>query len=286
MDNSEFYSGLGASVCAAILGEDKHKSPYDLWHEFVHPESRPNLDDNEAVEAGVALEPAIAQWAAKRLGVTIDYKPGALIQHPNLPFMRCHPDAMVVGEAAGMEVKNRGLQTARVYAELADFQDEMDRAQATEVLQCHASMAVHKAAKCWYLGVAVGGQRLLTFKIPRDDDICRAIEGKYETFWNGVLTKTPPPPINTSDCNRLWPTQVPGSVVEATEEIAAAVMERERIKASQKDEKRQLDFLDLKIKSFMRDAEELRVGGKKALTWKAQKRGEYKVEATEFRVLR
>lgn len=285
MDNNDFYSGLGASVCAAILGEDPHKSPYDLWREFTDPSTRPQLDDNEAVEAGVALEPAIAQWAAKRLGIEITYKPGALIQHPQLPFMRCHPDAMVVGENAGVEVKNRGLQTARVYAELADFQDDMDRAQASEVLQCHASITVSRA-KHWYLGVAVGGQKLLTFKILRDDAICEAIEKKYEEFWGYVERREPPPPINVSDCNRLWPTQRPGSYIDATEEIAALVKERAAIKSRLKEAKERVDWLDFQIKAYMKDAEELRVGGKKALTWKYQKREAYTVEATEFRVMR
>jgi predicted phage-related endonuclease len=191
----------------------------------------------------------------------------------------------VVGEDAGMEVKNRGLQTLRTYSDLAEFDEEMDRAQATEVLQCHASMAV-TGAKHWYLAVAVGGQKLLRFKIKRDDDICRVIEQRYEEFWGYVQRREPPPPINTSDCAKLWPTQRPGSFIEATEVIAAAVEERKSLKKVMKDAKQQLEFVDFRIQSFMQDHEELRVGGKKVLTWKEQERAGYVVEPTKFKVMR
>jgi predicted phage-related endonuclease len=281
-----YYDGLGASICGAIMGEDPNRSPYDVWREFTDPAARPNLDDNEAVEAGVMLEPAVAQWTAKRLGVQLDYQPGRLIKHPTLPFMQCHPDALVLGEAAGMEVKNRGLQTARVYASLDDFAEDMDRAQATEVLQCYASLACNPTFTHWYLGVAVGGQKLLTFKIMRDNAIIEPIERRYEEFWGYVERHEPPPPINTSDCAKLWPSHVSGSFVEATEVVAAAVEERKRLKKIVKEANDRLEFEDFKIQSFMQDAEELRVGGKKVLTWREQERGGYEVKPTRFRVMR
>lgn len=281
-----FYEGLGASVCAAILGRDPHKSPYTLWSEFVDPSQRPNLDDNEAVEAGVALEPAIAQWAAKRLGVTIDYNPGHLLKHPTIPFMQCHPDALVVGDGSGLEVKNRGLQTMRLYSSLDEFVDDSDRAQETEVLQCHASMAVKKDAPHWHLGVAVGGQKLLTFTIQRDESIIAMIEAKYAEMWGYIQRGEPPPPINVSDCNALWPRQAPGSWLEATPELADVVEQRRILKAKIKEAKDQADFLEFQLKAAMKDAEELRFGGKKLLTWKHQHREEYTVKATDMRVMR
>lgn len=302
-----YYDGLGASVCAAILGQDANKTPYTVWSEFVDPETRPNLEDNEAVEAGVALEPAIAAWAAKRLGVQIDYKPGALIKHKALPFMQCHPDALVVGTTtvstssrldgspitdykidapySGLEVKNRGLQTMRLYSSLEDFVEESDRAQVSEVLQCHASMAV-TGFDHWYLAVAVGGQKLLTFRINRDESIIKVIEAKYAEMWDYIQRREPPPPVNVDDCYKLWPNQKPGTFMEATPELADVVEQRRILKAKIKEAKDEADFLEFKIKAAMQDVEELRYQGKKLCTWKHQHRKSYVVEATDMRVMR
>lgn len=281
-----YYEGLGASVCAAILGQDPHKSPYGLWCEFTDPDSRPNLDDNEAVEAGVALEPAIAAWAGDRLGVVVSYRrEQPLLKHATIPFMQCHPDALIIGEDAGMEVKNRGLQMMRLYSSLEDFIDDSDRAQVSEVLQCHASMAV-TGYPHWYLAVAVGGQKLLTFTIKRDEEIVKLIEERYTDFWGYVQRREPPPPINVEDCARLWPAHRPNTWMEADPALADVVEQRRILKAKVSEATDSLKIIDFRIKSAMKDVEELRVGGKKVLTWKQQHRKEYTVEAQDIRVMR
>jgi len=272
-----FYEGLGASLCACILGEDKFKSPYTLWREFLNPEERPNLEENEAVEAGIMLEPSIAQWAAKKLGVKIEYQPGRLLKHPTIPFMQCHPDAMVVGETAGLEVKNRGFNALKTYAELANFEDDMDRAQPGEVLQCHASMAVTGASH-WYLGVAVAGQKLLPFKIQRDGAIIEAIESRYAEFWDLVQRREPPPPINLDDCQKRWPHHVDGKFVSADADVVALVEQYRKLKKEAKVADESADFAAFKLKALMADAEEIRYGGKKILSWKTQTRNQFQLE--------
>jgi putative phage-type endonuclease len=279
-----FYDGLGASLCAPIMGVDPHRSPYDVWNEYLHPEARPNLDDNEQVEAGIALEPAIAQWAAKKWGIQIQYQP-PLAKHPTLPFIQCHPDALVVGETAGMEVKNRGFQTLKLYRSLDAFESDSDRAQASEVLQCHASMLVTGASH-WYLAVAVAGQKLLRFRIERDQEIADAIEGRYTEFWDYIQRGTPPPPINAADCHALWQHHVVGKVIEADEELAALAERRRTLKDAVKEAEGELEFVEFRLKRAMQDAEELRYKGVKLLTWREQKRAGYVVKATAFRVMR
>lgn len=281
---AKFYEGLGASLCGAIMGEDPHRTAYDVWNEFLHPEARPQLDDNEQVEAGVYMEPAIARWAATKWGIEIDYDPARdPVKHPRLSFMQCHPDALVVGEAAGLECKNRGFQALRLYRDLEEAEHEMDRAQASEVLQCHASMAVTGATH-WYLAVAVAGQKLLRFRFERDDSICRVIEERYAALWECIQSKTPPPPMNIADCHALWPTQRVASFIDIEPEspVAKAVERRKALKDEIKARERELDLIEFQIKATMRDNEELRIGGAKALTWKAQPRSAFQLE--EFRI--
>lgn len=276
----EFYNGLGASLCASILGEDSYRSPYDLWREFTDPAARPDLSGEEVIEAGLMMEPAIAAWAAKKWNITIDYKPGHLVKHATLPYMQCHPDALVVGETAGLECKNRGFQALRIYRSLEEAEEEMDRAQPSETLQCMASMAVTGATH-WYLAVAVAGQKLLRFRIERDEAMCKAIEGAYTEFWGYVERNEPPPPINVQDCGKLWPLHAAGRALQATPELVEIAARRRELKEQIKAAKTALDIADFQIESAMGDAEELRLGAKKLLSWKTQNRAHFKLD--EFR---
>lgn len=279
-----YFDGIGGSVCAAIMGLDKNKSPYDAYLNFVDPSTREDLSDNEPVLWGQLLERPIGEEAARRLGLTVVHQP-KLIKHATIPFMQAHMDFEVVGQPALLEVKARGLHMLKQY-DLAteDLLDE-ERVLDTEAVQVHHYLTVSGRERA-YLAVLIGGQKLLTFTINRDPEICASIERACTEFWGYVERGEPPPPINVADCNKMWPSQRPGSWVEATEEIAKAVEERKRLKALIKSATDDLGFAELKVKSFMKDAEELRIGGKKVLTWREQKREGYTVAPTSFRVMR
>jgi putative phage-type endonuclease len=279
-----YYEGIGGSMCAAIMGMDKMKSPYDAWLNFTDPATREDLSSNEPVLWGQLLELPIGMEAARRLGIQVVHQP-KLIKHPSIACMQAHMDFEVVGEPALLEVKARGLHMLRQYDLLTEEIEDEDRVLDTEAIQVHHYLTVSQREKA-YLAVLIGGQRLLTFTIKRDPAICAAIELACAEFWGYVERREPPPPINVSDCNRLWPKQAPGKIVEATPEIAALVEKRAQLKAQKKDAETDLEFVDFKIKRFMADAEELRVGGKKLLTWKWQKRPGYTVADGEMRVMR
>lgn len=279
-----YFDGIGGSLCAAIMGMDKNKSPYDAYLNFTDPATREDLSENEPVLWGQLLELPIGLEAARRLGLKVVHQP-VLLKHPSITCMQAHIDFGVVGENALMEVKARGLHMLKQYDLTTEELEDGSRVLDTEAIQVHHYLTV-SGCDFAYLAVLIGGQRLLTFKIKRDPDICTLIEQRCEEFWGYVQRREPPPPINVSDCNKMWPSQRPGSFVEADDVIAAAVEERKALKKTIKDATEQLGFEELRIKSFMKDAEELRFGGKKVLTWKEQKRDIYTVEATTFRVLR
>lgn len=265
----DHYDGLGGSVCAAILGLDKNKTPYALWEEFVDPAKRPQIDQEEQIVWGRLLERPIGEEAARRLGLEVHYQPRT-IWHPEISFMRANADFLVTSEDAGLECKNRGLLMLRQYDLASDDVGDEDRVLPTEALQSHAYMAI-TGRKRWYLGVLVGGQRLLTFKFDRDEALCRRIEEAYTEFWGYVQRREPPPPMNVEDCHKLWPGHVPGKVVEATDDIYHAVEQRRILKEKITQAEGECEFLDFKIKAFMGDAEELRYGGKPVMTWKRNK---------------
>lgn len=272
-EDVDHYDGIGGSVAAAVMGLSRYKTPFQAWLEYTDPSSRQDLSDNEAIEWGLALEPVIARVAAERWKIAIEYQP-KVIPHPRLSFMRAHVDALVIGERAGMEVKNRGLLMARKYGE-TDEQDEdrddLDNVLPEEAIQCQTYMAC-TGYDYWYLPVLTGGQRLLRFKIKRDNAIIEKIETSCQKFWDCVQLGIPPDPINSDDADRRWREHVPGKIAEADDMLLAIIDKRVALKKTEKETKDALDFVNFQIKNAMRDAEELRRKGKKLISWKSHMR--------------
>ena len=268
----DHYNGIGGSMASAVMGLNRYKTPYQAWLEYTDPASRPDLSVNEAVEWGTALEPVIAQVAARRWGIEIEYQPQE-IRHPRLHFMRAHVDALVKGELAGMEVKNRGLMMRAKYGEASEDEDgdDTDNVLPDEAIQCQTYMAC-TGYDTWYLPVLTGGQRLLRFKLKRDNAIIAKIEAACVEFWKHVESGTPPEPTTQEDANRRWPQHAPGKVIELTPELDKLVKERRELKERLKDGEVALDVCELQIKRAMQDAEEIRQGGKRILGWKTQTR--------------
>lgn len=268
-----FYDGLGSSTTPAIMGFDRFKTPYRLWEEFTDPLKRPDLSDNEAVEAGIELEDGIAKWAAKKWGFEIEHRPNRII-HPKVPCMQAHVDRFVVGSRGVLEIKNRGLQAKKYYGDepVADEElDDLDRVQPSEALQVQHQLAV-TGYEVAYLAVLIGGQKLLRFTIRRDDAIIDEIEAACIDFWKHVLDGTPPEPKTVDDANRRWPQHSPGKYVEVSPQLEGFLRERHELKERIKDATVSLEICELQIKKAMQDAEEIRANGKKVLSWKTQSR--------------
>lgn len=276
-----FYSGLGSSVVPAIMGMDRFKTKYRLWEEFTDPAMRPDLSENEAVEAGIELEDGIAKWAAKKWDFKIEHRPARVV-HPIVPCMQAHIDRFVVGERAVLEVKNRGLAQAKFYdaEESEDAPDDLDRIQPSEALQVQSQLAVtgHQTA---YVAVLIGGQKLLRFKVLRDEAIIAKIEAACTEFWRHVTERIPPDPTNADDARRRWPEHSPGKFIDATPELERLVAERRELKALLKDSEVALDVCELQIKRAMQEAEEIRKGGTRLIGWKTQARAYF--EQTRFK---
>lgn len=270
----DHYDGMGGTMASVAMGLNPHKSPYQGWLEYTDPMQRPDLSDNEAVEWGTALEPVIAKVAAGRWGIQIEYQPQE-IRHPRLSFMRAHVDALVVGELAGMEVKNRGLHMRRFYGEAEeDGGDDTDNVLPHEAIQCQTYMAC-TGYDHWYLAALTGGQRLLRFKLKRDNAIIAKIEEACIAFWKHVESGTPPDPITNKDAARRWPQHSPGKFVELTPDLDRLIRERRELKERMKDGEVALEVCELQIKREMQDAEEIRQKGQRVIGWKTQIRDHF-----------
>lgn len=248
---AERRKGIGGSDAAAIAGLDKWRSPYQVWLDKTGlvPD---NGTAGEAAEWGNRLEPIVATVVQERTGVTLAQPPGPY-QHPDYPFMLGHVDRLATHPERGEGIYEG--KTVGVWS--ADEWDD-DGVPDRYVLQGQHYLAV--TGLPWVLyGCLIGGQRLVTRWVERDDDLIEQLVGIEADFWQRVETRTPPPvdgsAATTELLGRLYQVQS-GKVVtvdpKAIEELAVV---RAAAKAAEKEARESAAEIDNRLRVMLGDAE-------------------------------
>ena len=252
---SAHYAGIGGSSVAKVLGVDPYDTPLDFYSKIVRymdeealPEEEVALvSDNEAALWGNLLENAIATEYARRNSTKV-----MRVTKPRwdkeLPFLVANPDRIVVGQKRGLEIKNRSAFKLRDY-EAGPLEGE--------VLQCMHYMGVY-GFPVWDLAVLVGGQKLLTFEVARDDELLGMLRAECSRFWNEhVLPRRPPPPTSLGDLESYYRRGKAGLTVTASTEVLAALDALKAAKEKLKAVETELEGFEFIAKSALLEATEL-----------------------------
>lgn len=187
-------AGLGASDVAAVLGISPWASPYTVWLDKTGQRAD---EDNEAMEAGRMLEPAIGPWFEQRTGLVVMGEQ-MWCTHPDKPWARATLDGVVAESAestfadalGGLEIKTTSEPPAKweeaippYYCAQAQFQMFVTGMERTWFAVLHANF----------------GLRLRIYELDRDDaDIALLLE-RCEKFWTGNVLAGVPPPVDGHD---------------------------------------------------------------------------------------
>lgn len=248
-------AGIGGSDAPVILGLSPHRTPVELWAEKVGLADPVNLDDSEPVRFGHLLEDVVAREWARRAGVKVA-RVLKTQRHPEHAFMLAHPDRRVVGRPELLEVKTvRGLG------------DEPREDHVAQVLHYCAVLGYERG----HLAYLIGGQRLVSFTIERDDDaIAHLVEAERE-FWFRVKDRQPPPVRSLADLRLLYPVSAARSVT-ASDEAVRALDELHRVKAQIAALEEREQALQATVCTELADAEVLLDRrGRTLATWKSSK---------------
>ena len=241
-------SGIGGSDAAAICGVDdrrvlKHidddvpgkwgRQPADIWLEKVRGVRDESIADKEYVKWGNLHEETIACEWARRNGKEV-YEAQDTLRHPERPWQLAHPDRLLVGEHAGLEIKSRSEHLKSVYGRTGS-----DNVLPSDIMQCHHYMAVLDYP-VWYMAVLLGGNELRSFVIHRNDEIIDHMNKLEEEFWQYVTSVTLPPIDYTyNSCRalmeRLYPEVEEGEEVVLPAKAKELQEEMESLKAVEKD---------------------------------------------------
>lgn len=208
--------GIGASEISSVVGLNPYRSRHELWEEKVG--ERAPFDGNEATEWGLLTEPAIRKAYELKTGARLIVPPGSLF-HPEIPFARATPDAIVVNDNAPamvpgfenhvparwwahlLQLKNTGYWPGKAWD-----QGPPDWVVLQEQWEMFVVSAQPDAPPIDRADVAacIGGGFPHFFTVHRDEKIVSDLVKAAHAFWRLVETRTPPDVDDSEACRSYW----------------------------------------------------------------------------------
>lgn len=269
------FGKVGSSTAAAIVGLDPYCTPYMAWRQLVDPTARTDLTHSTPVKLGIAFERAIVGLVREQWNLqTVELDPTETRAHPIYPHYIAHPDALVVGEHAGVEVKFRSAYARASYPD-GDCRD-------TDYIQVQWQIAVWQFA-CVYFCAVFGNDEIRHLRIePNAEDIDFLLNEVGEFFEHYVKTGIPPPPTSAADVRLRWPRSQAGTAREASSATMTHVQDLLALQAHQAELEQEANRLKDAIVLAFDDSEALAYDGRVIATYKSQQRRD--LDAKRLRV--
>jgi putative phage-type endonuclease len=266
--------GLGGSDIGPMLGLSKYKTPMDLWAEKTGHKKPEDLSDVEFIYFGNVLEDIVAQEFARRTHRKVR-RMNKMQVHREHKWMLANIDRDVVGENAGLECKTSSAWLQQEWGETGT-----DDVPLYYLTQCVHYMEVMEYDR-YYLAVLIGGQEFRWYVIERNPTLAEQLVEQETIFWQRVLEKRPPPPVNYQDLCTLYPKDK-GGVTVATDEVYAMLARLAEIKADAEKLDEERELMRMGVSSFMAEASRLLgTDGRTLATWKAHQQNRVDVSAMQ-----
>ena len=233
---------VGASEVAALFDCSPYLTKFELWHRRQGNIDEPDFGDNERMEWGLRLEPAIIAAAADRYGYSLEETPRRLSNGRGLGG---HPDQLA------SDTRGPGILEIKT-ADFVIFKQWGDEPPLHYLLQATAYAGLAGRSWCDII-VLVGGNRLERFCYDFRPKIYAEIERRVEAFWQSIEANDPPPPDYTRDLSTIAELTREGTdeTVDLTtdnlaHEAAAAFLfaKEARLEAEKKEDAAKAELLD------------------------------------------
>jgi putative phage-type endonuclease len=254
---------IGGSDAGAILGLSPWATPYEVWLEKIGEAKAEDPKKEKFFRRRKRQEPVVLEMLLEEKGIRAK-SINTRAFHPAHPFLSCEIDA-IADDGLEIEIKTVHPFMAKEWG--SEDTDEIPAHYTAQAL--HGLMVTGQPERL--VAALVGVDDLRVYRVERDDATLAQLLEHELAFWKMVQTRTPPPPVKLSDVEKLYGVDK-GQVVAIDDQIAVIdSLERIRtLKAQIKEDEELLEAEQLIVKSFMKDAAVLTLGGKKACSWKTQ----------------
>lgn len=189
---------LGGTAIAAIAGLSPYRAPIDVWRDLA-PEARGGrtFTGNTATEWGTRLEDAICEGYTAQTGRRLIRRNEVVLE--DHPFIRLHPDRLVVGEPGVFDAKS-GMDT-RGYGEPGS--DEVPPHVRVQLV-CYTGASGRAWWEVAHMGAAVWSRGLDVYHGDHDPTLYGRLVAVAVDFWHEHHLKDVPPPPDGTDAYRRF----------------------------------------------------------------------------------
>lgn len=278
--------GIGASEVAAVLGAGyESQSPVTVWSRKTgKPQPELTAEQLKRFRLGHRMESVIAAGFEDETGlIAVDPGSFTIFRHPEIRWLFATLDRFTIHPEFGpMPVELKAVN--------GRFRSEWEEGEPPLKfqIQCQVQMFCTGASHC-YLVALIGGDELVVRLLERNDKFVEAMLDKVSDFW-GFVERDELPPVDQSNATKdalrwIFPADdgeevaLPAEFVEMDEKLVELKNQRKVIDA-------EITGIENQIKAAIGDASKGRLVTGAAYSWKTQRRDEYVVKASEFRVLK
>lgn len=257
-------TGIGASETPMLLGESPHGGPVALYMRKVGLEVQ---DQSPEQEMGHILEPAVAEYYARRTGATI--AEATTYRHPECPWLLATPDRWVNGRQKLLQIKCVGQWMAHHWTDADDGIPDYVRVQVTQ------EMDVCGVQRC-DVAALICGTRPRIYQVEFDPELADLIREATRAFWfDHIEAREPPAPDGSEESalliKRLYPNdRTPLMPATDAMEALAQQLRTARREAGRWEDRGSL--LEQRMKVLLGDVQGAR-GTDWTVTWKTSKAG-------------
>ena len=198
-------TGIGGSDIAAIMGESSWKSPYDIWMAKTGQiaSSGAEMPQSEAARWGNVLEDAIAYEWARREGKQIVKIPVSLKSDTH-EYMHANIDGFVLSDDGRTVEGILEIKTTSAYNN-----DAWEIGPLPYYYICQATWyTMITGLPAFDIVCLVGGQKLYSYHIPKDPELCERMTKAAEEFWNVNVKELKEPKATAVDIARMQAEEV------------------------------------------------------------------------------
>lgn len=181
---SERINWIGSSETPALLGVSPYISKFELWHQKKGNLKPEFLDDDERIQAGRFLEPAIAEWANHKWDDWSLLNVPGYLKHFTTPGLGASLDFSTKDTGLPVEIKN---VDGWIFKQQWNAEgDVIVDAPLHHIIQVQTQLACVPDSEYGWLLVCVGGNKLYRMKVERHQGIIARIEAEVTEFWTTI----------------------------------------------------------------------------------------------------
>jgi putative phage-type endonuclease len=189
-------NSIGGSESAVLLGLSQWTTPLQLYLDKINP----NIEDIDSIpmRRGRMLEPLVKELFKERTQLElIELPPFELIPHPTMPFISATPDGLARELSGDLSVVECKTAVAKGVFKWLDGVPINYQCQAQHYAGVFGCDKVYIAALL--------DDRYCQFEYARDDTLIDTLYSACKRFWyDNVLERVPPKPINYEDSKLYW----------------------------------------------------------------------------------